>query len=71
MGMVSAKYALRSLWRHPRRTILSMLGVGIGCGIGLFAVSWIKGGREMQVRAIAESGAGHLRVVPAGWVQKR
>ncbi len=71
IGVVSAKYALRSLWRHPRRTILSMLGVGIGCGIGLFAVSWIKGGREMQVRAIAESGAGHLRLVPAGWLGKR
>jgi ABC-type lipoprotein release transport system permease subunit len=71
IGRVSAKYAVRSLRRHPRRTILSVLGVGIGCSIGLFAISWIKGAREMEIRAIAESGAGHLRVVPAGWLAKR
>jgi len=71
IGSVSAKYAVRSIRRHPRRTILSVLGVGIGCGIGLFAVSWIRGSREMQIRAVAESGAGHLRVVPAEWTQKR
>jgi len=71
IGSVSAKYAMRSIRRHLRRTILSVLGVGIGCSIGLIAVSWIRGGREMQIRAVAESGGGHLRVVPAGWTEKR
>ncbi len=71
IGDVSAKYAIRSVRRHPRRTILSVLGVGIGCSIGVFAISWIKGAREMQIRAIAQSGAGHLRVVPSGWLKKR
>jgi len=71
IGSTSAKYAVRSIRRHPRRTILSVLGVGIGCGIGLFAVSWIRGSREMQIRAVAESGGGHLRIVPAGWTEKR
>jgi ABC-type lipoprotein release transport system permease subunit len=71
IGKVSGKYAVRSLWRHPRRTILSMLGVGIGVAIGLIATSWIRGGAEMQIRAVAESGAGHLRVVPKGWTAER
>ncbi len=48
-----------------------MVGVGIGCAIGLFAASWIAGSTEMQVRAASESGAGHLRVVPDGWVERR
>ena len=71
IGIVSAKYALRSLLRHPRRAILSILGVGIGCGIGLFATSWMRGSAEMQIRAVSESGAGHLRVVPNEWPERR
>ncbi len=71
IGKISAKYAVRSLWRYPRRTILSMLGVGIGVAIGLIATSWIRGGAEMQIRAVSESGAGHLRVVPKGWTAGR
>jgi len=71
MGSVSTRYALRSLLRHPRRTLLSMLGVGIGCAMGIMATSWVGGGGEMQIRAASESGAGHLRVVPAGWVGTR
>lgn len=68
---VGGRYAARSLFRNIRRTILSVIGVGIGSGIGLFATSWISGGREMQIRAASESGCGHLRVVPAKWPDLR
>ena len=68
---VGGRYAARSLFRRVRRTILSVVGVGVGCGIGLFATSWVSGGREMQIRAASESGSGHLRVVPAAWPDLR
>lgn len=71
IGKVSVKYALKSLWRHPRRTILSMLGVGIGCAFGLIAVAFYAGAGPMQIRMVAESGGGHLRVVPNEWPEKR
>ena len=71
IGIVSIKYVLRSLLRNPRRTFLSVLGVGIGCAIGQMAASWMRGAAEMQIRAASESGAGHVRVVPAQWLETR
>ena len=65
------KYAVRSLARHTRRSILSVAGIGLGCGVCLLLVSFVRGEGEMMMRAAARSGAGHLRVVPAQWVQTR
>jgi lipoprotein-releasing system permease protein len=48
-----------------------MLGVGIGVAIGLMAMSWIRGAVEMEIRAVCESGVGHLRIVPKGWLENR
>ena len=66
---VTSRYAVRGLARHLRRTTLSALGVGIGCAIGLITVAWIRGESEMIIRAAAECGAGHLRIVPGAWLQ--
>lgn len=68
---VAARYAFRSLMRSPRRTGLTVLGIGIGCAIALVATAWMSGSAEMQIRAVAESGGGHLRIVPRGWLEKR
>ena len=68
---VSTKYAFYSLLRHTRRTILSIFGIGLGCGLCLLMIGWIKGESIMMLKAAAESGNGHLRVVPDKWVQTR
>ncbi|MBN1124975.1 MAG: ABC transporter permease [Sedimentisphaerales bacterium] len=68
---LSARYAFRSLSRHLRRTTLSILGVGVGCGLCLFTIAFIRGEKKMMVRAAAESGAGHLTVVPNAWINTR
>ncbi|MCP4641554.1 MAG: ABC transporter permease [bacterium] len=68
---ISAKYAFRSLFRHTRRTLLSIVGVGVGCSIALISASWMSGSSQMQIRAISESGGGHLRIVPSEWIDTR
>lgn len=68
---VSGNYALRSLLGHPRRSVLSVFGIGVGCAIGLILLSFFNGAMEMIVRAASESGAGHLRVVPEEWEETR
>ncbi len=68
---VSSKYAAFSLFRHIRRTILSILGIGLGCGLCLFLIGFVKGEGKMMLKAAAESGNGHFRIVPAEWAKTR
>jgi ABC-type lipoprotein release transport system permease subunit len=71
MGAVSARYAMRSVGRNARRTMLSIAGIGIGCTLALFMESVNRGREELVARMGAYSGAGHLRVVPRGWRERR
>lgn len=68
---ISSKYALNSLRRHTRRTILSILGIGLGCGLCLFMVSFVGGEGKMMLKAAAASGNGHFRIVPEKWGEYR
>ncbi len=68
---ISTKYAIQSLRRHTRRTILSVLGIGIGCGLCLFMVGFVRGESIMMLKAAAESGNGHFRIVPQQWPKIR
>ncbi|MCB9596723.1 MAG: ABC transporter permease [Sandaracinaceae bacterium] len=70
-GSVSSRYALRSLRRNLGRSLISTLGVGFGVGIGLLALSWMRGEHTMSINAAAGGGVGHLRVTPDGWDERR
>ena len=67
MAWVSTTYAWRSLGRHRRRTVLSVIGIGVGCALALFMESMNRGRDELFARMGAYAGAGHVRIVPAGW----
>ena len=64
-------YAVRSLGRHSRRTWLSVVGIAIGCALALFMESLNRGRDELFARMGAYAGAGHVRVVPMGWSERR
>lgn len=64
-------YALRSLRRNSRRTALSIVGIGIGCALALFMESLNRGRDELFARMGAYGGAGHVRIVPDGWRERR
>jgi len=67
MSWVTARYASRSVGRNLRRTILSIIGIAIGCSLALFMESINRGRDELLARLGADSGIGHLRIVPADW----
>jgi ABC-type lipoprotein release transport system permease subunit len=64
-------YARRSLRRNARRTALSIVGIGIGCALALFMESLNRGRDELFARMGAYGGAGHVRIVPEGWQERR
>jgi ABC-type lipoprotein release transport system permease subunit len=68
---VSTRYAVRSVGRNLRRTALSIVGIGVGCALALVMESLNRGRDELFARTAALSGAGHLRVVAAGWRDRR
>jgi ABC-type lipoprotein release transport system permease subunit len=68
---VTSRYAIRSVSRNLRRTSLSILGIGIGCGLALFTESLNRGRDELFARMAAFSGTGHVRVMPAAWRERR
>ncbi len=58
--------AVRNLGRNMRRTVLSVLGVGIGCAVALVFTGFRESVTEVYSRLAAESGPGDLRVGPGG-----
>lgn len=65
------KFAVRTLGRSKRRTLLSVIGIGVGCAVALFMTAFMRGANHIRVQAIASSGFGHLRIAPGGWEKNR
>jgi ABC-type lipoprotein release transport system permease subunit len=61
------KYAVRTLGRNVRRTFLSVVGIGIGVAIAVSMTAFMRGSTQMRVRAIAQSGFGHVMVANSDW----
>ncbi len=71
MAWIASRYAARSVTRNIRRTALSVIGIAIGCVLALFMESLNRGRGELFARVGATSGIGHVRIVPAGWRERR
>ncbi len=71
MAWIASRYAARSVTRNFRRTALSILGIAIGCVLALVMESLNRGRGELFARAGTTSGIGHMRIVPAGWRERR
>ncbi len=65
---ITSKFTVRNLSRNHRRTLLSALGVAIGCSIALIDIGLSKGKVEMLIRNVAEGGTGHIKVAADNWI---
>ena len=71
MMSISLKTAFRNIFRNTRRSVLTALGIGVGCMIATTMKGLMEGQGEMFLVAAAEGGAGHLKILPAQWPERR
>jgi len=71
MRSVLVHLAWRNLTRKGRRTLLSVVGIGVAAALSLITIGAGKGKVAMFLRSVAEGGTGHLRLVPEPWVASR
>jgi len=62
-----ARLAWRSLWRHRRRTIISITSIGLGLGLVVFFVSLAEGMYHRLVEDAVRMQAGHVTIEHAAY----
>ncbi|SKA73782.1 ABC transporter permease [Desulfobaculum bizertense] len=59
--------AWRNIWRHPRRTILTLLAIAFACMLLVFMLSFQFGTYEAMITSVVKSQTGHLQILVNGY----
>jgi len=70
MGTI-LKISWRSIWRNPRRTLLSMVAIGVGLMLVIFYSGMMAGGFGDAKEQLDNTGIGHVEITAAGWRSQR
>ena len=62
--------AWRNIWRHPRRSILTMMAIGFAAMLLVFMLSFQFGSYESMINASVKLATGHLQVQGKGYNKK-
>ncbi len=65
------KMAWRNIWRHPRRTLLTVSAVAFASALLIFMVSMQVGVFETMIDSTVKMSVGHLQVQAADYLEKR
>ena len=68
---LDVKMAWRNIWRHPRRTILTVSAIAFASAVLVFFLSWQFGSYEAMINSSVKIHAGHLQVQAQGYQDKR
>lgn len=63
------KLAWRNLWRHRRRTVITLSSIGIGFGLAVFSIGIGDGSHNSMIRNAIKLGEGHLAVQARGYLE--
>lgn len=61
--------AWRNLWRHRRRTLITLSSIAIGFGIAVLLIGLNDGAHNSMVRNALKLGEGHLTVQPQSYLE--
>ncbi len=61
--------AWRNLWRHRRRTVITLSSIAIGFALAVLSIGIGDGSHNSLVRNAIQLGEGHLTIQPQGYLQ--
>ena len=61
--------AWRNLWRHRKRTIITLSSIAIGFGLAVLSIGIQDGHHNSLIRNAIKLGEGHLTVQPRGYIE--
>jgi len=61
--------AWRNLWRHRKRTIITLSSIAVGFGLAVLSIGIQDGHHNSLIRNAIKLGEGHLTVQPRGYIE--
>lgn len=61
--------AWRNLWRHRKRTLITLSSIAVGFGLAVLSIGIQDGSHNSLVRNAINLGEGHLTVQPRGYIE--
>lgn len=61
--------AWRNLWRHRKRTLITLSSIAIGFGLAVLSIGIGDGSHNSLIRNAIKLGEGHLTIQPRGYIE--
>jgi len=61
--------AWRNIWRHRRRTLITLASIAIGFGLAVLFIGIGDGSHNSMIRNAINLGEGHITIQPRGYLQ--